>query len=203
MTNKKFAITGFLAPIIFWVTYFIISNKRTEYSFLTKAISELGSIDVPNRWVWNVFGYILPGLLITIYSFGLYRNIKSEQSGKLPFWGIFMSGIFMAISGFFPGDFVERNSASMLIHTMGSIGSYLFFLFSAFTYPRHMKENMYWKKAIKPTLFFTWMTIVFGSWTFIFPKFPGVGQRIVFAFFFLWIMYTAVKLYFSPSDRPY
>ena len=44
---------------------------RPEYSMFTKAISELGSVDAPKKWIWNSFGYILTGLLIAIYSFGL------------------------------------------------------------------------------------------------------------------------------------
>jgi hypothetical membrane protein len=56
MNNKSYAIIGFLAPTIFWLTYFVMANQRTEYSFLTKAISELGSVDAPNKWTWNIFG---------------------------------------------------------------------------------------------------------------------------------------------------
>jgi hypothetical membrane protein len=194
MNNKSYAIIGFLAPTIFWLTYFVMANQRTEYSFLTKAISELGSVDAPNKWTWNIFGYIIPGILISVFSVGLYKNIKMESSSKLPLIGIFMSGIFMAISGVFPGDFDNRNSITMLLHTVGSFGSYIFFLISAFSYPKQMKKSAYWTTAIKPTLIFNWLTILFGGWVFIFPNFPAVGQRIVFIFYFLWIIFTGYKL---------
>ena len=45
MTNKQYSISGVLAVAIFWITYFIMSSQRPEYSYLRKAISELGSID--------------------------------------------------------------------------------------------------------------------------------------------------------------
>jgi hypothetical membrane protein len=195
MTNKQFAIVGFLAPTTFWLTYLVMANQRPAYSFLTKAISELGSIDAPNKWTWNILGYILTGVLISIFSFGLFKNIKTDTSNKLPFNGIFLSGVFMAISGIFPGDFENKESLTMLLHTIGSFGSYIFFLIGAFTFPKQMKKTAYWTTAIKPTLFLTWLTILFGSWAFIFPSFPAVGQRIVFAFYFLWIFFTAYKLY--------
>ena len=198
MKNKKFAIIGFLSPTLFWVTYFILANQRPDYSFLTKAVSELGSMDAPNKWTWNVLGYILPGILISIFSIGLYRNIKNENSSRLPLIGIFLSGIFMTLSGVFPGDYDNRTSLTMLLHTIGSFGSYIFFLIGAFSFPKQMKKTTYWYKVIKPSLVMTWLTIIFGSWVFIFPKFPSVGQRIVFAFYFLWIIFTAYKLYFSP-----
>jgi len=199
MKNKQYAIIGFLAPTIFWVTYIIMANQRPEYSFLTKAISELGSVDAPNKWVWNIIGYILTGILISIFALGLYKNVATEKSSKLPLIGILLSGLFMSISGIFPGDFDNKQSLTMLFHTIGSFGSYIFFLIGAFTYPKQMRKTTYWTKAIKPTLLFTWLTILFGSWVFIFPNIPAVGQRIVFAFYFFWIIFNAYKLYGQKS----
>ncbi len=200
MTNKQYAIIGFLAPVIFWLTYFIMANQRREYSFLTKAISELGSIDAPNKWTWNIVGYITPGILISVFAFGLYKNIATEKSSKLPLIGLLFSGLFMSVSGFFPGDFENKQSLTMLLHTIGSFGSYIFFLIGAFTYPKQMKKSPYWSKAIKPSLLFTWLTIIFGSWPFVLPNVPAVGQRVVFAFYFLWILFNAYHLYIQKAE---
>ena len=201
MTNRQYAVTGFLAPIIFWATYFIMAGQRSEYSFLTKAVSELGSVDTPDKWVWNIFGYIIPGMLTAIFSVGLYRNIVTEKATKLPLIGIALSGLLMAVSGVFPGDFDNRQSTTMLLHTLASFGSYLFFLVGAFTYPKQMKRSAYWKKSVKPTLIFTWLTIICGAWPFIFTSFPSVGQRLVFFFYLLWIFYTAILLYKQPHKN--
>jgi len=65
----------------------------------------------------------------------------------------------------------------MLLHIIGSFGSYIFFLIGAFTFPKLMKKSTYWKSAIKPTLTLIWLTIVFGGWVFIFPTIPSVGQK--------------------------
>ncbi|WP_437372988.1 DUF998 domain-containing protein [Maribacter litoralis] len=202
MTNKVYGKIGMASPIVFLTTYVILSSMRPEYSMFTKAISELGSVDAPKKWIWNSFGYILTGLLIAIYSFGLYKNMAIEKSSKLPLYGILLSGVFMAIAGIFPGDFNNRESTTMLLHTVGSFGSYIFFLIGAFTYPKLMNKTDYWKKAKKPTLIFTYLTIVFGAWAFIFPNIPALGQRIVFFFYFLWIFYTAIKLFNHQKENP-
>ena len=194
-TNKRYSLIGLLAPVMFGVTYIIMAFQRPEYSFLTKAISELGSLDAPNMWYFNVFGYILPGVLISIFSIGLYRCIAQKTSSSLPLLGIFLSGLFMAISGIFPGDFDDRSSTTMIIHTVGSFGSYIFFLIGAFSYPKLMRESNYWKTVIFRSLTLTWLTIFFGAWPFIFTDMPGVGQRIVFSLYFLWIAFHAFKLY--------
>ncbi len=200
MTNKTYGVIGIVTPIIFWITYFILSSIRPEYSTYTKAISELGSFNAPNKWVWNSIGYILTGILIVIYGIGLYKNMSIKTSNKLPLIGILLSGIFMIISGIFPGDFENRQSLSMLLHTIGSIGSYIFFLIGAFTYPKLMNKLNYWKTAKKPTLIFTYASILFGAWPFVFPNILALGQRIVFFFYFLWIFYTAIKLYRMPEQ---
>ncbi len=178
-----------------------MATRRPEYHFLTKAISELGSVDATNKWTWNIFGYIITGIFISIFSIGLYQKLKTENFSKMPFIAIFLSGLFMAISGVFPGDFENKNSLTMLLHTIGSFGSYIFFLMGAFTIPKQMKKTVYWASAIKPSLIFTWLTILFGSWAFVFPDIPAVGQRIVFMFYFLWIIFTAYKLYFATDEE--
>jgi hypothetical membrane protein len=200
MTNKHYSFIGFSAFILFLTTYLIMSNLRPEYSFLYKQISELGSLDAPNKSFWNVFGYIIPGLLLSVYSFGLYKNISNGQGGKLPLIGFVLSPLLMSFSGVFPADMDNRQSLTTLLHMVGSYGSYLFFLIGAFTYPKLMRKSNYWKKAVTPTLFFVWMTILFGGWHYVFPHIPSVGQRIVFSFYFLWFLYTAKLLCKMPKN---
>jgi hypothetical membrane protein len=202
MKSKQYAITGLMAPTLFWSTYFIMASQRPEYSFLTKAVSELGSVDAPGKWYWNILGYIIPGTLISIFAIGLHRHVSPAQSGKVPLVGILLSGVLMALSGVFPGDFENRRSLTMLLHTIGSFGSYVFFLIGAFTYPKQLKKSVYWSKAAGTGLLLTWLTILFGTWVFLFPKYPAVGQRIVFLCYFLWIGFYACKLYRStPGNK--
>ncbi len=171
MNNKHFAVAGLLAPILLWTTYFIMASQRPEYSFLYKAISELGSVDAPNKWMWNIFGYIIPGLLISFYSIGLYKSVATEKSSKLPLLGIFLSGFFMTISGIFPADMDNRSSATTLLHMVGSYGSYVFFLLGAFSYPKLMKRKEYWKNSSLPLLIFVWLTIVCWLLVFDIPEY--------------------------------
>lgn len=168
-----------------------MAGIRPEYSFLTKAVSELGSVDAPHKWIWNSFGYILPGFLISAFSRGWYLSLYPQSGSKLPFYSLCLSGAFMSLSGFFPGDFEQRNSLTMLLHSIGSLGSYLFFLVAAFSSVRHMKKQAQWQTSVKLSLVFTWGSILAGSWGLLVPQWPGVGQRLVFGFYFLWIGWQA------------
>lgn len=198
MNNHFYAIMGLSSAVLIWTTYFLMANQRPEYSFLYKQISELGSLDAPNKWIWNIFGYIIPGLLISIYSIGLYNSIARKNSSKLPLIGIFLSGFFMSFSGIFPADMDERSSTTTILHMVGSYGSYIFFLIGAFTYPKLMKQDRYWKNSNLPLLIFVCLTILIGFWHKVFPHIPSVGQRITFFFYFAWISYTSIQLYKLP-----
>jgi hypothetical membrane protein len=202
MKTRHYALIGLCIPILFWTTYFVMSGIRPEFSFKTKAISELGSVDAPHRWFWNVFGYILTGLLIAVYTYGLFKSISKPGRNKLPLIGFVLSGLFMSLSGIFPIDMEDRQSVTSLLHTVGSFGSYIFFLLGAFTFPKQMKDSAYWTTSIRPTVAFTWLTILFGSWAMVFPMMPGVGQRIIFFFYLLWFFYTALKLYKFSKTIP-
>lgn len=201
MTKNMYAYAGIAAAGIFWITYFLLSMSRPEYSVWYKAVSELGSMDVADKWLWNMGGYIVPGLLIVLFSIGLYRYTATEEGGnRFPLIGLLGSGVLMSVAGIFPGDFDNRQSTTMLLHTIGSFGSYLFFLVGAFTYPARMRASLYWKKMVRPALLCTWVTIVAGSWPMIVPSAPAFGQRIVFAGYFLWILLAAFRLLNQPTQ---
>src|SRR5690606_30704317 len=143
MTNRDYAVLGLLSPILLGTTYFIMANQRPEYSFLYKLVSELGSLDAPNKWTWNILGYIIPGILISIYSIGLYKSMATEKSSKLPLIGVFLTGFFLMFSGVFPADLDNRSSTTTILHMIGSYGSYLFFLIGTFTFSKLIKANSY------------------------------------------------------------
>ncbi|WP_286748172.1 DUF998 domain-containing protein [Roseivirga sp. UBA1976] len=193
---KKYALAGLFAPLLFLVTYLTLSTLRPEYSHLTKAISELGDVDAPYKWWWNIFGYGLTGLLIALFALGLYRHIKGQSTAKIVLVSLALSGILMTFSGIFPGDFEERSSATMLLHTVGSIGSFIAFMIAAFTLPIVLKKHYYWKKATGPSLALAWLSILSGFLRS--GDMPGLGQRLGFTFYFLWIAYLAIKALKAP-----
>jgi len=74
MSRRNIGFIALATPFWFVTVYLVMSSRRPEFSHLTKAISELGSLDAPDRWFWNVLGYILPGLAIALLGLGLERD---------------------------------------------------------------------------------------------------------------------------------
>jgi hypothetical membrane protein len=201
MNKKTTALIGLLAPCLFVVTYSIMTNLRPEYDLRYKAISELGSLDAPHKWAWNIVGYIIPGILIALFAVGLQRAMPQGYTRRLPMYGLLLSGALMALAGIFPADMDNRRSATMLLHVVGSWGSFIGFLVAAFSYPRQWKKDPYWQKISRPSLVLVWLAIVWGAWPFVFPQMPALGQRFVFLFYYSWILLLAYRLYRSQKGQ--
>lgn len=184
-SNRTIGLLALGVPFWFLGVYLVMSGIRPEYSHLTKAISELGSMDAPNRWVWNVCGYILPGMLIALLGVGLARQLRGERGIRLATAGLVASGVLMGLSGVFPGDFEDRTSLTMLMHTVGSLGSFVGFLVCGFALPRVLRRVPGWKVYAWPSLILVLLSIVTGLLRS--GEAPGLGQRLGFACFFLWV----------------
>ena len=74
MNNKTNGLIGISAVVIGTLAIIIMAELRTDdYDHFHKAVSELGSLDAPNRWVFNILGFILPRILILIFSLNLLK----------------------------------------------------------------------------------------------------------------------------------
>ncbi|MEZ4850510.1 MAG: DUF998 domain-containing protein [Bacteroidia bacterium] len=195
MKYKRYAWFGFIAPAIFVITYLIMAGIRPEYSHYTKTISELGSVDAFNRHTWNIIGYILVGGMISIFGFGLYKGISRDTVGvsKVPMYGLVLSGLFMVLAGLFPANFEAKNTFSMFLHTVSNIGAFFSFYIAAYTLPPILKRTYFWQPARIPSIALAVISTLAGFYRPV--DMPGIGQRIGYLFFFIWIGYMAFMLW--------
>ena len=186
ISRKNIGLIALATPFWFVAVYFVMSSRRPEYSHLTKAISELGSLDAPDRWFWNVLGYILPGIAISLLGVGLKQDFApATRRASIPTIALVACGLFMAMSGVFPGDFENRTSATMILHTVGSLGSFVAFLVAGFWLPKVFRSREDWRWVAWPSLALVVASVVAGFLRS--GAAPGLGQRIGFAFVFAWI----------------
>lgn len=188
---------GGLAVLLSTGTILTMALLRTDgYSHLTKAVSELGSLDAPHWQVFNLLGYVLPGLLIGAFAWGLSTNFASGFALRLPFALLAASGLLLALSGIFPMDMAHRLAPGSLVHQVGALGSGLAWLLSAFILGRPLRRNPAWAGLVRPLLGLVWATIALillvGT---VSPATPGLGQRVAFAGYFGFILVLARRLY--------
>lgn len=193
MNNKKFASIGWLSCIVFWCSYFLMSSIRPDYYHRTKAVSELGSVGAPNAIIWNFTGFIFVGLLIAVFSIGLYKSITVSGKGTIASFLLCGSGLFFAFAGVFPGDLEDRDSLTTILHAVGSLGSGLFFVIAVFCYIPAMKASAYWRSSVIPSVSIAMLLVLSGFLRS--GAAPALGQKIGFLIFFVWISFMAYKLY--------
>ena len=200
ISRKNIGLIALVTPFWFLAIYLIMSSRRPEYSHLTKAISELGSLDAPNRWFWNVLGYILPGLAIAMLGIGLKRDFAlAGRRALIPSFALIASGLFMIMSGLFPGDFENRTSTTMILHTVGSLGSFAAFLVAGFGLFIVFRSRESWRWVAWPSADLVIASIVTGFLRS--GAAPGLGQRLGFACVFMWIGLVGYALIRSNSTE--
>jgi hypothetical membrane protein len=198
INRKQIGFIAAITPIWFLAVYLVMSSRRPEFSHLTKAVSELGSLDAPNLWAWNILGYIIPGLAVALLGVGVKREFSdSNRKILLPALAIVTSGLFMTLSGIFPGDFENRSSTTMILHTIGSLGSFVAFLFAGFWLPVFFRSQQNWRWVAFPSLALVIGSIVTGFLRS--GEAPGLGQRFGFACYFLWVGLLGLALFRSNS----
>lgn len=196
MGNRINGLIGIGAVILSTITIIVMAELRTDgYDHFHKAVSELGAIDAPNKWVFNIFGYILPGALIAAFSYNLLNYFRSYPVKSYPFYLLIISGLLMSVAGFFPVDMDNRQAVSSIIHTMGSLGAGVSWLLCALTLWWQLKKNDSWKLTAIVTLIVPFLMII--SMSFVSENSPGFSQRIAFGFNYLFILILAYKQFFS------
>jgi hypothetical membrane protein len=185
LSNRTTGLLAVFLPFWFALIYFCMSSMRPEFSHYTKAVSELGSVDAPNLWAWNIGGYIIPGLAVAALGFGINDQLRGSRGIKLTSYSLVASGLLMAMSGVFPGDFDNRTSLTMILHAIGSFGSFVAFLLCGFTLPWVLRRNSGWRAYAWPSLALVVLLIATGFLRS--GDAPGIGQRLGFLCFFVWI----------------
>jgi hypothetical membrane protein len=195
-SNRTIGLLAIFLPFWFVLIYVCLSSMRSDFSHFTKAISELGSIDAPNRWLWNIGGYIIPGLIIAMLGLGIGDRLRGYRGTRLASYGLVASGLLMMVSGVFPGDFVNRTSFTMIMHIIGSLGSFVAFLVCGFLLPGILRRVQPLRGYAWPSLILVVLSI--GAGFLRSGNAPGFGQRLGFGCFFAWIGLIGYGLFRNP-----
>jgi hypothetical membrane protein len=198
MNKKVLAWCGVLAPIVFIVSLVIFSLFTPGYSNLTNAVSELGTLGAPFAFAWNILGFLLVGLLIIAFAWGMYLDFRQSTGGIVVPILVGISGIGFAGLGLFPAEAGFEPSTRTTLHfTMVSI-NFLPFVLVAFIFAIRLKANEYWKTW---TLFSAVMGVLAVASFFIPKNIPvGLSQRVGMGAYFLWLFVTSLALLRKPTD---
>jgi hypothetical membrane protein len=185
------ASIGVIAVVLSVSAIIVMAEIRTDgYNHAHKAVSELGSLDAPHKWVFNILGYFIPGVLLALFSFNLKNHFVIPMK-SYSFYFLLLSGLLWALAGIFPADMDHKNSFCTVMHIIGSMGSGLFWLLSALTLWWQLKKDNDWKAVAIITVIIPFITIFIMG--FIPAHTPGISQRVGFGGYYIFILVLSIK----------
>jgi hypothetical membrane protein len=196
MFEKIAAWCGILATIIFVLAIIVFSILTPSYSNLTNAISELGASGAPYALAVNIFGFILVGILIVVYAWGLHLGLRNKPGAIILPLLAGISGIGVIGWGVFPAESGFRPSTQTTLHFLMVFVNYLPYILAAFIFSIKLKADPYWRHLV---LFSIVMGILAIASYFLPRSIPaGVSQRIGLGTYFLWVLVMAFSLLKRP-----
>jgi hypothetical membrane protein len=212
MKNKKlFAISGILAPILFFGIVIILGLLESGYNHATRMMSVLGGVAGIRGLIFNL-GIGLIGVLIILFAFGLHKNINNGKGSKIGPILLAIGGFGLILSGIFHCNLdcanvlVDRNFIGIMHMLSAFIAGMCLSISPLFVFARFRKDD-YWKRYAIPTLMagilanlsgiVLWIT-VFSSLTL---EMDGILQRLGIVFILIWMEVVSWKLLLLERER--
>jgi len=200
MANQRWAgILGIAGCAIFWVALIILGSLRASYSQSVNDISELGAIGTPNAAVWNVVGFIVPGLCLAVVGKAIVDTIDVHRSrwGRAATWLLPLFGLGVAGQGLFPAVMVDGAPVITSWHTRAhlivSILSGIAWLFAVVLLIVPMRRRAEWRRWYPINVAAVLLVLVVSSGRG--GALPdGVVQRVGDAIVFAWFVLMSIRL---------
>jgi len=197
--NKYLIAAGFIGPIIFFLTiYLIFPFFYSGFDPVNQTISELGAIDSPIKTLTNVLGFGLTGILIMIFSFGIFRSKEINKFGKLSSIFFFFTGLFMYLVGVFPGDSGTGETLRSLIHEIVANYQFPILAIGLIIFALSVSSNPKLKYLTSIILVFGVITLILAYYLLLFiPPLPYIGilQRFAIGIPYILIALIAYSIY--------
>lgn len=200
-TLRFLALGGVTGPVLFTGVMLICVSLRPDYSHISQFISELGATDSPNATFMNVAGFIISGVMITVFgvsiTFLLPKNLLSRIGSVL----MLLFGVGMLVVGNFSCDIgcpregsFENNLHDQIsgpIFIMGIVG----ILLLGISFRKVPLLHGLWIYSIASALLS--LGFMVGLINSIESKllFTGLWQRLLLCTIFLWLAVVGMKLF--------
>lgn len=200
---------GFLgigAFVIFWLASFILGAIRPGYSHVVNTLSELGAVGTPNAILWNIIGFIAPGIFLAIAGGVIAKSVNREKSKviHLAFVLLVLAGLAVAGQGIFPAEMkdgiADTASSSTLGHFLFSLLSGAAWALGALLLVRPMKRSPDWHGwHVVSTILVVLALITSLTLRSVMPD--GLAQRTGNVFFLAWFLIMSIKLLKLESGK--
>jgi hypothetical membrane protein len=183
MSNRSAGTLGLLATGLFGAALIFFAALTPGYSHATTAISRFGAVGAPHQVPWNVFGFFLPGIFLALHGWGIGRASSDKTAGSL----FALAGLAFAATAV-PADMSNYSAPTSLVHIAASLAMFAFWLVAA------IKLSFGRDPLAQITAASLGLAMAAGAVRFSGLVFPGTGQRLAFAAYFVWVVATSIAL---------
>jgi hypothetical protein len=195
------AVCGMLAgPVLLVASVAATLAQPDEFSFIEHATSDLGADTANAPWISNQLTSNLPGLLVAVFSVGLWHMLGRHRPARIDAFLIGLVGVGLFLTGIFTVDCREidvgcnSNDVSWQagVHSNAGLVAVLALVVSPFVVARGARFADGWRDLRVPSLVFGCLTIigaVAGS-----AVGEGFGQYVLVFVWFAWITVLAVRM---------
>lgn len=194
--GKLLAVCGILAPITFALATLAAGSVHPQYSHLSRMVSELGETGAPGAAVMNYAGFLLFGILIVAFAFGLHRGIAAGPGDWLGPAVLGLYGAAYILVAFAPCDPGCAGSTPSWHHQAHLLLGRIIFLTAVGApvalYARLARDEQWarWRVLVLGLPVLGWLTLQLPL-----PSVPfGLQQRLWLAFTFAGIETLALRL---------
>jgi len=190
------AACGVLAPVIYALVIFVLGLLTPGYSQITQLMSELGETGAPFALVMNLGGFLLLGILLIAFSFGLYASLPPSRAGCAGAVLVMIAGLTYAGEATFSCDIgcLAVTTAGSLHLLIGEIAVIVAIL-ASFALAIAMRKDPRWKGYWQCSLATGVLVILLLSLFTVFPTGQGAVQRLVVGVILLWMLAIARQAY--------
>lgn len=177
-------LSGTAATVVFIICIVTFGSSNPEFHFLNSYVSELGAQGAPNATLFNLFGFVLSGLLL--FHFGWYYGALLKDrllSILLGFFGLAFA--FTAI----PIDSLNQDTPYSKIHVLAiclALAAWLFGL-ARITSMNNLNSSVKKRANVSAILM---VLIIAGGATNLWPM--PITHRLVFGVVFGWTLLSSL-----------
>ena len=200
------AVCGMVAPILFALAVIVLGFLREDYSHVSDAISDLGEIGSPNMAGQNV-NFILTGLLILAFSFGLYRGTGPGKRVKVGSLLVSVIGLGVAAAGVFPDCHSPGcNSLAANGHAVAGFMVFPLIPFAILLFARGLGRDTAWRRyrtySLVTGIVALALLVLFDASESTLASWEGAIQRLYLVSWFQWIGVMAIGLFRLSGSVP-
>jgi len=179
---------AFIAPAVIILSVLICGFFYSDYSHLSQLISELGESKNPYGLIMNIFGFMIFGISIILFSLAIYKTFPKKKLILIARILLSITGIFIVLLGFFPID------TSTVMHNISALIAFSSAMFcqlimGAVSFSRDT-EDVYYRMSMIVGLIsvIVYVLIMVGNeWIY-----KGLIQRLFVLNFCIWLIISGI-----------